>query len=134
MLLTLSGTYGQLLDYVVFGDWIFFGLTAATLLRLSRPRSALRRCIPHAGYPVLPALFVLAAAAVVVSSVLSNPRNAALGTVLIALGLPAYAYFKRTSTRTVRCHETHARRPPVGIHQPLAGQPLPRDTPSPAAR
>ncbi|NJD11464.1 MAG: amino acid permease [Gemmatimonadetes bacterium] len=101
VLLTLSGTYGQLLDYVVFGDWIFFGLTAATLFafRARDPRPTGSGTFRTPGYPLVPALFVLAAAAVVLSSVLSNPRNAAFGTALIALGLPAYAYFRRTSAR-----------------------------------
>jgi APA family basic amino acid/polyamine antiporter len=100
VLLTLSGTYGQLLDYVVFGDWIFFGLTAATLFVFrarSSPSAAGSFRAP--GYPVVPALFVLAAAGVVLSSIMSNPRNAAFGTALIALGVPAYAYFKRNSNQ-----------------------------------
>lgn len=93
VLLTLSGTYGQLLDYVVFGDWIFFGLTAATLF-------VYRRREPDAPYraplhPVLPLLFVLAAAYVVISSVVSNPRNALVGTLLIALGVPVYGWARR---------------------------------------
>jgi APA family basic amino acid/polyamine antiporter len=102
VLLTLSGTYGQLLDYVVFGDWIFFGLTAATLFVFRRRDVAGtgHTGFRTPGYPVLPALFVAAAAAVVLSSIISNPRNAAIGTVLIALGVPAFRYFTRTRTRT----------------------------------
>jgi len=101
VLLTLSGTYAQLLDYVVFGDWIFFGAAAATLFvfRARDPGQPAGGTFRTPGYPAVPALFVLAAAAVVVSSVLSNPRNAGLGIVLIALGIPAYAYFKRNSNR-----------------------------------
>jgi len=103
VLLTLSGTYGQLLDYVVFGDWIFFGLTAGALFAFrARDPEGNGAGFRTPGYPLVPALFVLAAAAVVVSSVLSNPRNAAIGTVLIALGVPAYAYFRTTSSRGAR--------------------------------
>jgi APA family basic amino acid/polyamine antiporter len=96
ILLTLSGTYGQLLDYVVFGDWIFFGLTVATLFFYRR-----RETVPPDdaatawGYPVLPAVFVAAAAYTVVSSILSNPLNALLGACLIAAGIPAFFYWKR---------------------------------------
>jgi APA family basic amino acid/polyamine antiporter len=88
IILTLSGTFGQLVDYVTFGDWIFFGATAASLY-VYRARE------PGARYPVTPALFILAAAFVVYSSVVSNPRNAAIGAGLIALGLPAYLYWRR---------------------------------------
>jgi APA family basic amino acid/polyamine antiporter len=93
ILLTLSGTYGQLLDYVVFGDWIFFGLAAATVFVFRRRSEALQFKAP--GYPWIPALFVAAAAYVVASSILSNPGNALLGAGLIALGVPAYLYWRR---------------------------------------
>ncbi len=92
-LLTLSKTFGQLVDYVTFGDWIFFGLTVAGLFiyRARDPHAA----FPVPGYPVTPALFVLAAAYVVVSVVVSNPRNAALGAALIATGVPVFFYWRR---------------------------------------
>jgi APA family basic amino acid/polyamine antiporter len=95
VVLTLSGTYGQLLDYVVFGDWIFFGLTAATLFvyRAREPEAPYRAPL----HPLLPVLFVLAAACVVVSSVLSNPRNALLGTLLMALGVPVFLWARRAA-------------------------------------
>jgi APA family basic amino acid/polyamine antiporter len=90
VILTLSGTFGQLVDYVTFGDWIFFGLTAASLF-VYRHR---------AGEPVpyIVILFVAAAAFVVYSSIASNPRNAAIGAGLIALGIPAFLYWRRQST------------------------------------
>ena len=92
-LLTLSKTFGQLVDYVTFGDWIFFGLTVAGLFiyRAREPNAAFK--VP--GYPWTPALFVLAAAYVVVSVVLSNPKNAALGATLIATGVPVFFYWRR---------------------------------------
>lgn len=96
--LALSGTYGQLLDYVVFGDWIFFGLIVATIFAYRR-RDAATGITPTAfrmpGYPVLPALFVMIAAYVVVSAIWSNPRNALLGALLIALGVPAFLFWRR---------------------------------------
>lgn len=98
ILLTFSGTYSQLLDYVVFGDWIFFGLTVATIFFYRRGRTD-RPGTPGparvAGYPLTPALFVLASAYVVASSVVSNPYNGLLGTGLIAAGIPAFFYWKR---------------------------------------
>jgi APA family basic amino acid/polyamine antiporter len=105
ILLTLSGTYGQLLDYVVFGDWIFFGLCGATVFvfRYREPNG--RRDLPSGfrtpGYPWVPGLFVVAALYVVVSSVLSNPANAAIGSGLIFLGLPAFWLWRRSATQPV---------------------------------
>jgi APA family basic amino acid/polyamine antiporter len=107
--LVLSGTYGQLLDYVVFGDWIFFGLIVATVFGYrrrdrrdgehgsdsARDVGSQARTYRAPGYPVLPALFDLVAAFVVVSAIWSNPRNAMLGVVLMALGVPAFLYWRR---------------------------------------
>jgi len=99
ILLTVSGTYAQLLDYVVFGDWIFFGLTVATLfVYRARDRAAGVTAPPGAlrtiGHPWVPGLFVVAAAYVVASSVLANPRNAAIGGGLLLLGVPVYLYWR----------------------------------------
>jgi basic amino acid/polyamine antiporter, APA family len=93
VILTWTGTYGQLLDYVVFGDWIFFGLIAATVFvyrRRDREGGGGAQGYRVPGYPFVPAGFVIVAAWVVASSVLSNQRNAALGFGLIFLGIPVY--------------------------------------------
>ena len=93
-LLTLSKTFGQLVDYVTFGDWIFFGLTVAGLF-IYRKRELGAGSFRVPGYPWTPALFVLAAAYVVVSAVVSNPKNAAIGAALIGTGVPVYAFWRR---------------------------------------
>jgi len=92
--LTLTGTFGQLVDYVTFGDWIFFGLTAAALFvyRQRDQGPVTGFCVP--GYPGTVIIFVLAAAYVVFSAIISNPTNAAIGAGLIALGIPAFLYWR----------------------------------------
>jgi|SRR5579859_3645331 len=96
--LTLTKTYGPLTDYVVFGDWIFFGSSVATLFiyrrrdRAAGGGPALKFRTP--GYPGVPALFVLAAVYVVASSVAQNPMNAAIGTGLLLAGIPAYYFWR----------------------------------------
>jgi APA family basic amino acid/polyamine antiporter len=97
VVLALSGTYAQLLDYVVFGDWIFFGAAAATLF-VYRARDG--GATPHAGfrvpaYRLVTGFFVLAACYVIASAVRAGPANAAKGAVLIALGVPVYWYWKK---------------------------------------
>jgi APA family basic amino acid/polyamine antiporter len=97
ILLTISGTFNQLVDYVVFGDWIFFALAVATLFVYRRRDRAgggpTGFRVP--GYPVVPALFVLASLYVVASSIGANPRNAAIGTGLLLLGVPVYWFWRR---------------------------------------
>jgi basic amino acid/polyamine antiporter, APA family len=99
VLLATSG-YGQLLDYVVFCDWLFFGLAALSLFVLrARDRAAGAPEPPDAfrvpGYPLTPAAFVAAAAYVVAGSIASNPRNALLGAVILALGVPVFYHYAR---------------------------------------
>ncbi len=101
--LTVSGTYGQLLDYVIFGDWIFFGLIAATIFRY-RAADGSRGGMAGQGYrlpwyPILPALFVATCAYVVASSVASNPSNALVGAGLIGLGIPVFLWHSRQGAK-----------------------------------
>jgi APA family basic amino acid/polyamine antiporter len=96
LLLLLTGTYGQLLDYVVFADWIFFGTTAAALVVLRRrdgPLPAGGASAP--GHPYTTLVFIAAAVYVVIGSILSNPGNAARGAGLLALGVPVYHWWNR---------------------------------------
>ena len=95
--LTLTGTYGQLLDYVVFADWIFFGLTVASVFVFRRTRPDAPRPFRTWGYPVTPALFVMAAVAIVISVIRVSPVQSAIGVALMAAGVPAFYYWKRTS-------------------------------------
>jgi APA family basic amino acid/polyamine antiporter len=98
LILVQSGRYGALLDYVVFADWIFFGMTAASLfVYRARDRSDPGRYegFRMPGHPVLPALFIAAALYVVIGSVSSNPGNAARGAALLALGIPVFFWSRR---------------------------------------
>ena len=72
VVLAVSGTYERLLNYVVFGDWIFFGLTVWTVITFRRTlplaqRTAGRFLTP--GYPIVPAAFCVVAAGIVLSVV-----------------------------------------------------------------
>jgi len=94
ILLTLTGTFKQLFTYVIFGEWIFFGMTVAAVIVLRKKRPDLERPYKTWGYPVTPILFVLAAVYVAVGSLLSSFRNAMFGLLIICLGVPAYLYWK----------------------------------------
>ncbi len=96
--LALTGRYEQLLNYVVFADWIFFGLTVATLLVFrrthplgQRPAQAFR----SPGYPFLPIAFAAVSAAVVLSVVRADPASALRGALLLGAGVPVYYWFTR---------------------------------------
>jgi APA family basic amino acid/polyamine antiporter len=87
--LLFTGKYEDLLNTVVFADWVFFGLTVAALFRL-RSRFALKEGFRTPGYPWLPAAFVLVAIAVVLSVIRTAPERSAMGVGLFALGIPVY--------------------------------------------
>jgi len=90
----LVGNYGQLLGWVVFADWVFFGLTVAALFVL-RPRlddGAPGYRTP--GYPFVPAFFVLIAVVVVYSAIRDAPVQAGYGALVLVAGIPAYYVFK----------------------------------------
>lgn len=96
--LLFTGKYGQLLDYVVFADWIFFGATAATLFvfrKRDRDSGAKPPTFSVPLHPISTLIFIAAALYVVIGSVTSNPGNALRGVLMFALGLPAYAFWKR---------------------------------------
>lgn len=97
IVLILSGSYAQLLDYTVFGDWIFFALVAGTIFyyRTRRTDGEDDDSFRMPGYPWLPGIFILAAIFVVFSSVISNLLNAAIGAGLILAGIPVYLYWKQ---------------------------------------
>jgi APA family basic amino acid/polyamine antiporter len=94
IILTLTGTFKQLFTYVIFGEWIFFGLTVAAVIVLRKKRPDLDRPYKTWGYPVTPVIFVLAALYVAVAALLSAFWNALAGLGIICLGIPAYLYWR----------------------------------------
>lgn len=99
--LAMTGRYEQLLNYVVFADWIFFGLTVATVI-VFRRRIPLRTRPPGGftmpGYPIVPIAFCTVAAIVVFSVVRDDFGRASLGALLLSLGVPVYYWFARRAT------------------------------------
>lgn len=95
VLLLFSKTYGNLLDYVVFGDWIFFGLNGVALFVL-RARDG-SRAVPFRAplHPVTTLLFIASAIYVVVGSVASKPTNAIWGTAILLAAVPTFYLWRR---------------------------------------
>jgi APA family basic amino acid/polyamine antiporter len=93
--LLLSNTYGQLLQYVTFGDWIFFGLTALALIVLRRKMPGAERPYRTWGYPATPLIFLIIAVSVVVNVFISSPVKSFIGTAIILAGLPVYLAVRR---------------------------------------
>jgi APA family basic amino acid/polyamine antiporter len=95
--LTLSGTYAQLYTYVVFAAVLFHVAAAAAVFVLRRRRPEAPRPYRVWGYPLVPLLFVLASLVLVVNTLVERPVESLTGLALLAAGLPAYAYWRRSS-------------------------------------
>ena len=100
-LLCLSGSYGQLLDYVIFAVLIFYVLTLLALFRLRRTQPHAPRPYRAVGYPVLPAIYI--AMALFISGVLLRykPQYTWPGLLIVLLGLPVYFFWRMRSRATV---------------------------------
>ncbi|HEX7051944.1 MAG TPA: amino acid permease [Longimicrobiales bacterium] len=92
--LVATGSYRALFTRVVYTEWIFFALMAAGLFVLRR-RTGYAPAYRVRAHPVLPALFILVALAVVLNQVASQPVNAVIGLAIVAAGLPVYAVWRR---------------------------------------
>ena len=97
--LAITGTFEQLLTYVVFIGWIFYALGAAAVISLRRKRPDTVRPFKVPGYPYTPLLFVLAAAVIVVSTIIEQPVQSAVGIGVVLMGAPAYWLWRRRATK-----------------------------------
>ena len=88
--LAATGTFEQLFTYTVFTGWIFYGLAATTIFVYRHKWPDRPRPYSVPGYPWTPLLFIVAAAALVVNTVVAQPRPAAIGLLIVFLGAPAY--------------------------------------------
>lgn len=95
VLLIVSGSYSDLLDYVIFAALLFYILTISALFVLRRTQPTLERPYRAFGYPVLPALYLLAATVIEVLLVLYKWQNAGRGLLIVVIGLPVYFVWHR---------------------------------------
>jgi APA family basic amino acid/polyamine antiporter len=94
-LLVLSGTFDELTDYAIFAILIFLALTTASVFVFRRRQPDLERPYRTWGYPIVPVLFLLVAAWLVLNTLMTSPRQAFAGLGLMALGVPFYWYWSR---------------------------------------
>jgi len=93
--LAATGTFEQLLTYVVFVGWIFYALGAAAVIKLRFKLPDAPRPFRVPAYPLPPVLFVLAAVAIVANQVMEQPKESAFGLGIVLLGVPAYMLWSR---------------------------------------
>lgn len=92
--LVLSGTFEQLLTYVVFMSWVWFALAAMAIFVLRRRNPDAPRPFRTPGYPVTPVAFVTSALVIVANTVVAQPVQSAIGLGITAAGVPAYLWWR----------------------------------------
>ena len=97
-ILCISGSYGQLLDYIIFAVLVFYILTIAGLFVLRAKRPDAPRPYRAIGYPVLPAMYILMAVFIDVVLLRYKPQYTWPGLIIVLLGIPVY-FFGRGATR-----------------------------------
>lgn len=97
--LAASGTFEQLLTYVIFIGWIFYALAAGSIFVYRKRAPAARGPYRVPGYPYTPIVFIVAAMALVVNTIVTQPGRSAVGLGMVCLGIPAYAVWSRMAKR-----------------------------------
>ncbi len=97
----LSGWFDDLYNFVIFGSWILYGMTAASVVVLRRKAPHLHRPYRVIGYPFVPVLFVLVALLLLLSTFATRPRESLMGLVMMGLGLPFYFFWKSRQRQTI---------------------------------
>jgi APA family basic amino acid/polyamine antiporter len=96
-LLCLSGTYSQLLDYVVFAVLIFYVLTIAGLFVLRKKRPEMERPYKAFGYPVIPIIYIILATLIMVILLIYKQDYTWPGLIIVLVGIPVYYLWRRKS-------------------------------------
>jgi basic amino acid/polyamine antiporter, APA family len=95
VLLLLGGSFRQFFSLAIFAEWLFYMIAASTVFIFRRREPDLERPYRVLGYPVVPALFVLASAALLYYTFTDNLKSSAGGCLVILAGVPVFYFFAR---------------------------------------
>ncbi len=99
ILLCLSGTYGNLLDYVIFAVLLFFAITILAIFVLRVKRPGIPRPYKAFGYPVIPAVYILVTVAIMIILLIYKPDYTFPGLVIVLIGIPVFYFWKEYHKR-----------------------------------
>src|SRR5690348_11806905 len=94
-ILCLTGTYNQLLDFVIIAALLFYFLTMVALFRLRRTHADLPRPVKAFGYPIVPGLYMVALVGVMITLLMAKPLTAGTGMAIVLIGVPVYAWWSK---------------------------------------
>ena len=94
LLLLLVGKFQSLFSLAIFAEWLIYGLTVSTVFVFRQRDDPAKRPYTMIGYPILPIIFIIAAATLTVFSIQNDPRNSLAGVAVILLGVPLHYFLK----------------------------------------
>ena len=94
-LLTFTGTFNQLITYIIFTSWIFYGMSAGAVIILRKKKPDMDRPYKTPAYPWIPIIFIFFAIFLTINTIMEAPRDATIGAGIILAGLPLYYYWKK---------------------------------------
>jgi APA family basic amino acid/polyamine antiporter len=94
-ILVLSGTFDQLTDMIIFAVFIFYGATSLGVFILRRRMPDVYRPYKVWGYPVVPVIFIIFCIGLFFNTIMTRPREASIGMILILSGIPVYIFLQR---------------------------------------
>ena len=94
-LLTFTGTFNQLITYIIFTSWIFYGMSAGAVIILRKKKPDMDRPYKTPAYPWIPIIFIFFAIFLTINTIMEAPRDASIGAGIILAGLPLYYYWKK---------------------------------------
>jgi APA family basic amino acid/polyamine antiporter len=97
--LALSGTFDQLITYVIFASWVFYGMTTVSCIYLRKKYPNVERPYKTPGYPVTPIIFGAMAFLLTINTLIGKPTESLIGLGLMLTGVPAYWFWKRKSQK-----------------------------------
>ncbi|MDP2336152.1 MAG: amino acid permease [Bacteroidota bacterium] len=106
-ILVLSGTFDQLTDMIIFAVFIFYGATSLGVFILRRKMPDVHRPYKVWGYPYVPAIFILFCIGLFFNTILTRPREAAIGMTLILSGIPVYLFLQRRNSKADANENNH---------------------------
>jgi len=107
ILLCLSGTYGNLLDYVIFAVLIFFSITILAIFVLRIKKPDIPRPYKAFGYPIIPAIYILTTLTIMVILLIYKPNYTFPGLIIVLLGIPVFFLWRRQSRKPERNSTLH---------------------------
>ncbi|MEJ7827656.1 MAG: amino acid permease [Segetibacter sp.] len=100
-LLVLSGTFDQLTDMIIFAVFIYYGATTLGVFILRKKMPDAPRPYKVWGYPFVPAIVILFCACLFINTIITRPREAAIGMVLMLTGIPMYYWFNKRNNKII---------------------------------